>query len=76
MKSIPALPINLIKLSVAEKVQLTFDIWDHVAVESGSIDLTPLQKKELSKRLRSLHSSGGNGTPWSQVYNKIRLAKS
>lgn len=76
MKSVLALPFNLLKLSVAEKVQLTFDIWDHVAVESGSIDLTPLQKKELSKRLKSFQSSGDKGTPWAQVCNKIRSAKS
>lgn len=42
---------KLMNLPVDERIQLVEDLWDSIAVDQGSLPLTPAQKTELDKRL-------------------------
>lgn len=65
-------PISeILKLSVAERIQLVEDIWDSIAAESDAFDISPEQRDELDRRLADQEATPGAGRPWSEV--KARL---
>ncbi len=41
---------EILKLSVAERIQLAGDIWDSIAAEPEALPLTPAQRDELRRR--------------------------
>lgn len=41
---------EILKLSVAERIQLAEDIWDSIAAELEALPLTPAQRDELRRR--------------------------
>jgi putative addiction module component (TIGR02574 family) len=65
---------EILKLSIAERIQLVEDIWDSIAAEPKSLPLTPEQAAELDRRLSDAEASPGTGRPWSEV--KARLLNS
>jgi putative addiction module component (TIGR02574 family) len=62
---------EILKLSVAERIQLVEDIWDSIAAEPDAFPLTEEQRAELDRRLADAEANPGVGTPWSEV--KARL---
>jgi putative addiction module component (TIGR02574 family) len=62
---------DILKLSVAERIQLVEDIWDSIAEEADALPLTDAQREELDRRLADQRESPGVGRPWSEV--KARL---
>ena len=54
---------NVLRLSVAERIQLVYDIWD--------TNLTAEQKEELDMRLEALATNPDRGTPWAIVRERI-----
>lgn len=63
---------DILKLSVAERIQLVGDIWDSVAEAPESIPLTDAEKLELDRRLDAYHRNPTEGTPWEVVRERIR----
>lgn len=73
MKKITA--ADVISLSIPERIQLVEDIWDTIAAEAQSIELTVEDKKIIDERLEAYHKNPDLGSPWEDVYKRI-LSKS
>ena len=66
----PSLP-EILKLSVAERIQLVQDIWDSVAAEPASVPVTEPQREELDRRLADADARPGVGAPWPEVRARL-----
>lgn len=62
---------NVLRLSVAERIQLVYDIWDTIPQSSEEPNLTAEQKEELDMRLEALATNPDRGTPWAIVRERI-----
>ena len=69
MKKITA--TDALTLSIPERIQLVEDIWDTIAVDAGSIELTEDEKKIINERLNACHQNPESGSPWEVVYKRI-----
>ena len=58
-------------LSTIEKVELAQRIWDSLATEKDSINLTEQQKKLLNDRLSAFEADNDFGSNWQDVKNRI-----
>ena len=69
MKKITA--TDTLSLSIPERIQLVEDIWDTIAAESDSIELTDEEKKIIDERLEAYHRNPDLGSPWEDVFKRI-----
>lgn len=69
MSSIPL--AEILKLSVSERIQLVEDIWDSIAAERDTAELTPAQREELDLRLDDAEANPGIGRPWQEVRARL-----
>jgi putative addiction module component (TIGR02574 family) len=69
MKKITA--TDTLSLSIPERIQLVEDIWDTIAAEAQSIDLTEDEKRIIDERLEAYHRNPDLGSPWEDVYKRI-----
>lgn len=68
MKKITA--TDTIALSIPERIQLVEDIWDTIAAEAQSIELTEEEKRIIDERLEAYHRNPDLGSPWKDVYKR------
>lgn len=73
MKKITA--TDTIELSIPERIQLVEDIWDTIAAEAQSIELTEDEKRIIDERLEAYHKNPDLGSPWKDVYKRILSRK-
>ena len=57
------------KLSIAERIILVQDIWDSIANDKESIEMTSSQKAELERRLREHEKDPHDVVSWDDVRN-------
>lgn len=69
MKKITA--TDTLELSIAERIQLVEDIWDTIAAQADSLELTEDEKKIIDERLEAYHNNPDLGAPWNEVYKRI-----
>lgn len=69
MKKITA--TDILTLSIPERIQLVEDIWDTIAAEAQSIELTEDEKRIIDERLEAYHRNPDLGSPWEDVYKRI-----
>lgn len=69
MKKITA--TDSLTLSIPERIQLVEDIWDTIAAEAQSIELTEEEKRLIDVRLEAYHRHPDLGSPWEDVYKRI-----
>jgi len=62
MKKISA--TDTLELSIPERIQLVEDIWDTIALDANSIELTEDDKRVIDKRLDAYHRDPNFGSPW------------
>ena len=62
---------EILKLNVAERIQLVEDIWDSIASIPESIELTLDQRKELERRLALYRQNPIEGTPWGVLREQL-----
>lgn len=62
---------NVLRLSVAERIQLVYDIWDTIPQSFKEPNLTAEQKEKLDMRLEALATNPDRGTPWTIVRERI-----
>ncbi len=62
---------DTLKLSIPERIQLVEDIWDTIASETESIELTENEKKIIDERLEAYHKNPDEDSPWDEVYKRI-----
>jgi putative addiction module component (TIGR02574 family) len=63
---------ELRSLPVAERIQLVEDLWDSIAEDSGSLQLTDAQRTELDRRLDDFEAAPGAGDSWEAVKRKLQ----
>jgi putative addiction module component (TIGR02574 family) len=54
-------------LSISERILLAEDIWDSIAEENESFQLTPVQKELLEKRSESFLKNKKLGRSWEEI---------
>ncbi|MBD3391956.1 MAG: addiction module protein [Chitinivibrionales bacterium] len=69
MKNITA--ADLLRLSVAERLQFVEDVWDSIASVPEELPITEDEKQELDRRLEAFHKDPQKGSPWSDVKTRI-----
>jgi putative addiction module component (TIGR02574 family) len=62
-------PIDISRLSPAERLQLVEELWDSLA--TTDIPLTPAQADELDRREGLHRADPGRGRPWREVLDEI-----
>jgi putative addiction module component (TIGR02574 family) len=63
--------VDTLNLSIPERIQLVEDIWDTIAMQAESLELTEDEKKIIDERLESYHNNPDLGSPWNEVYKRI-----
>jgi putative addiction module component (TIGR02574 family) len=69
MSSVPI--EELLKLSVAERIQLVEDLWDSIAADPEALPLTEAQKAELDRRLAEHEADPDSAVPWEEVRERL-----
>ncbi len=73
MKKITA--TDTLDLSLPERIQLVEDIWDIIATEAESVELTENEKKLIDTRLEAYHQNPNLGSPWENVFKRIMSSR-
>jgi putative addiction module component (TIGR02574 family) len=63
---------EILRLTVAERIQLAEDIWDSVAAFPEALPLTDAQKEELDRRLQSYAENPSEGISWDELKDRLR----
>lgn len=68
-----SLPPEILRLSIAEKIQLAEDIWDSISTTTvEEVNLTEAQKVELDRRLDRFKQNKDSGSTWDVVKQRIQ----
>jgi putative addiction module component (TIGR02574 family) len=62
---------ELLKLSVAERIQLVEDLWDSIAADPENVPLSEPQLKELRRRLAEHRDNPDSAVPWEEVRRRL-----
>ncbi|MFH1077055.1 MAG: addiction module protein [Pseudomonadota bacterium] len=62
---------DTLELSIPERIKLVEDIWDTIAVEADSVELTEEEKKIIDGRLEAYHQNPDLGSPWKDVLERM-----
>ncbi len=68
-------PSEIKKLSVAERILIVEEIWDSIAAEQESVQLTEAQKTELDRRSASCDASPNEGKSWEEIKRRLETSK-
>lgn len=68
-------PSEIRKLSVAERILIVEEIWDSIAAEQETVQVTEAQKAELDRRLASCDASPNKGKSWEEIKRRLETAK-
>jgi putative addiction module component (TIGR02574 family) len=63
---------EILRLSVAERIQLAEDIWDSIAADPAALPLSDAQRQELDRRLESYAQNPDEGLPWEELKERVR----
>ena len=63
--------VDILELSVEERIQMVEDIWDSIAAVPEAVSLSENQKRELDSRLKAYHRNPDAGSPWIEVRERI-----
>jgi putative addiction module component (TIGR02574 family) len=66
---------EIIRLPVKERIKLVEDIWDSIAAEHESIELTSAQKEELDRRIKYHQENPEDSIPWETVRDEALARK-
>jgi putative addiction module component (TIGR02574 family) len=62
---------ELLKLSVAERIQLVEDLWDSIAADPENVPLSEPQLEELRRRLAEHRANPDSAVPWEEVRRRL-----
>ena len=64
--------LDIENLSVVERIQLVGEIWDGIAAEQESLEVTEAQRIELRRRLDEYRSSREKGSSWESIKSRLQ----
>ena len=59
-----------LELPISQRIELVEEIWDSIAAEPGSVDLSTEQLNELQRRLERSREDPNEGIPWESIKEK------
>lgn len=62
---------EILKLSVAERIQIAEDIWDSISANPENLELSEAEKAELDKRLENYKENPNAGIEWETLKKNI-----
>jgi putative addiction module component (TIGR02574 family) len=68
-------PSEIKKLSVAERILMVQEIWDSIAAEQESLQVTEAQKAELDRRIASHDKSPNEGNSWEEIKRRLKASR-
>ncbi len=66
---------ELNKFSIAEKIFIVEELWNSIASDQESFELTEEQRHELDRRVTDYYSSPDEGYSWNDVKIRINTLK-
>ena len=69
------IPLEIKKLSVAERILIVEEIWDSIAAEQESVQVADAQKAELDRRIASFDASPNEGKSWEEIKRRLETSK-
>jgi putative addiction module component (TIGR02574 family) len=69
MQTIPAQ--DIFSMSIPERIQLAEDIWDSIAADQHSVQMTHLQQAVLNERLAEYAKNPNEGDSWNEVRKRL-----
>ncbi len=64
--------LDIQELSQSERILLAEKLWDSVADNQDSLEITASQKKVLEERLEAYKRSPNEGSSWEEVKNEMK----
>ena len=65
--------VDILDLSIDERIQMVQEIWDSIAAVPEAITLSEAQKKELNRRLKAYQLNPESGSPWVEVRERMSV---
>jgi putative addiction module component (TIGR02574 family) len=62
---------EILKLSVAERIQLVEDIWDSIEQDADAVPLPEAQRRELDRRLDAYEQDPSATQSWAEVREEL-----
>ena len=62
---------DILRLSVAERLQLAENIWESISAHPESLPVTEAQKQEIDRRLEAHSKQPSEGRSWEEVRAKL-----
>ncbi|MFA6980457.1 MAG: addiction module protein [Ignavibacteriaceae bacterium] len=62
-------------LSLSEKILLVEEIWDSIAIENESFELTQTQQDQLDRRIKSYNENPNQGRSWEEIKSEFLKKK-
>jgi len=69
MKTISA--SDIAEMPMEQRIQLVEDIWDSIAELPEAVKIPHWHQLELERRLAAYHANPDEGSPWSEVKQRI-----
>lgn len=69
MSTHPLLKVEIVHLSISERIQLAEDLWDSILENSEQLPITDVQHQELER----YNQNSTLGTDWDTVESRLRL---
>lgn len=66
---------DILRMSVAERIQLVEDIWDSIAAVPEALPLTDAERDELNRRLTAHAQNPGESIPWAELMERVRKSR-
>jgi len=66
---------EILELSVAEKIRIVEEIWNSIAKNSESLQLSDEERAELDRRLQEYRKDPTEGIEWNQLKTKLSRTK-
>ena len=66
-----AIPTDILRLSISERIQLVEDIWDSITDTPEQLVVTEAQQHELDRRIELYRQDPAVGVTWPELQQKL-----
>jgi putative addiction module component (TIGR02574 family) len=68
----PTTNLDFRSMSIPERILLVEEIWDSIAADQESLEVTQAQKDELDRRLAACEATPDQGSTWEEVKSRLQ----
>ncbi len=65
-------PPDYRSMSIPERILLVEEIWDSIAADQQSLEVTQAQKDELDRRIAACEAAPNEGSTWEEVKSRLQ----